>query len=230
MNIVFLDTETTGLNVEDGHRIVDVAAVRCVDRKVEGHFQCYLNPEREMDSGAARVHGLTDEFLADKPTFAEKADELIEFIRDKPVYMHNAQFDEGFLDMELRKIGRPPLGELAEKIVDTLALARRNFPGGGNSLDRLCERFGIDTSERDFHGALLDAKLLAEVYLAMTRGQISLGNRDVTDVREDGVALVEVSRSLDTYAVRVISADGEEARAHDEWMRALAAARGGAGA
>jgi len=222
---LFLDTETTGLKVEEGHRIIDVAVVECADRKVAGHFQSYFNPEREIEEGAAAVHGLDSEFLSDKPLFAERADELIDLISGARVHIHNAKFDVGFLDMELRRIGRPAVEEIAGEIVDTLALARRMFPSGGNSVDRLCERFGIDNSRRRRHGALLDATLLAEIHLAMTRGQISLGGLESSSPGAAQAAGARRGRApgAGKIKVRVVEADAEELAAHEKWMGELAA-------
>jgi len=174
--LVVLDTETTGLDPAQGHRVVEVAAVELMGRHLSGrHFQRYLNPDRDIDAAAQEVHGLSREFLSDKPRFEEVADELLEFLRDATLVIHNAAFDIGFLDHELRRCGRPPLAGVAGgPTIDTLLMARDLHPGKRNSLDALCERYGIDNSRRTYHGALLDTELLAEVYLAMTRGQESL--------------------------------------------------------
>lgn len=226
MKTLFLDTETTGLKAEDGHRIIDVGVVECADRKVAGHFQSYFNPEREIDAGAAAVHGLESEFLAGKPLFAERADELIDFISGARVHIHNAKFDVGFLDMELRRAGRPPMAEIAGEIVDTLVIARRMFPSGGNSVDRLCERFGIDNSRRQRHGALLDATLLAEIHLAMTRGQIGMEGMEGKTARDAAAAAGYGGarvRAAGAAKVRVVRADAEELAAHEEWMSEIAA-------
>jgi len=167
---VVLDTETTGLEPEAGHRIVEIGAVELLHHVPTGRtFHVYVNPERDMPSEAARVHGLTAEFLADKPTFAEIADDLLAFIGEDPLVIHNAGFDLRFLNAELTRIGRPPIP--ASRAIDTLLLAQQRFPGQTNSLDALCRRFGVDASERILHGALLDAKLLAEVYLHLIGGR-----------------------------------------------------------
>lgn len=172
---VILDTETTGLEWRQGDRVIEIGCVELVNRRLSGrHFHAYLNPERPIAAGAQAVHGLTDEFLADKPKFAEIVDDLAEFIRDAELIIHNAPFDVGFLDHELGLLERPPLKAHCESITDTLKMARDLRPGKRNSLDALCLEFGVDNSGRQLHGALLDAELLAEVYLAMTRGQDSL--------------------------------------------------------
>jgi DNA polymerase-3 subunit epsilon len=172
---IMLDTETTGLEWRQGERVIEIGCVEMVSRKLTGrHFHRYLNPGRAIAAGAQAVHGLTDEFLADKPKFADIADELLEFVRDAELIIHNAPFDVGFLDNELGLVGKEPLKASCDSILDTLKMARELRPGKKNSLDALCSEFGVDNSGRQLHGALLDAELLAEVYLAMTRGQESL--------------------------------------------------------
>jgi len=176
MRQIVLDTETTGLEPEEGHRIIEIGGLEMIDRRLSGRqFHRYINPERTVESGALTVHGLSDEFLADKPRFAEIADEFIEFIRGAELLIHNAAFDVGFLDAEFSRLdGRPSVAELAE-VLDTLTLARELHPGQRNSLDALCRRYDVDNSNRTLHGALLDSELLAEVYLLMTGGQVALG-------------------------------------------------------
>lgn len=174
MRRIVLDTETTGLAPEEGHRIIEIACLELAGRRPTGrHFHRYLNPEREIDLAATQVHGLTAEDLADKPRFGDIADELLEFVAEAELLIHNAPFDVGFLDAELARLGRPAIATLCP-VTDTLALARELHPGKKNSLDALCERYGVDHSRRTLHGALLDTQLLAEVWLAMTRGQDSL--------------------------------------------------------
>ncbi len=174
MRRIVLDTETTGLEPSEGHRVIEIACVELFDRRPTGrNFHRYLNPEREIDAAAVQIHGLTADFLADKPRFAEIADELIEFVEGAELLIHNAPFDVGFLDAELSLIGRPGIGTVCP-VTDTLALAREMHPGKRNSLDALCERYQVDNSRRSLHGALLDAQLLADVWLAMTRGQDTL--------------------------------------------------------
>ena len=175
MRQIVLDTETTGLDPTLGHRIIEVAAVEIVNRRVtDNQFHHYLNPERESDAGALQVHGLTADFLRDKPKFQDVADELLEFLQGAELIIHNAPFDVAFLNSELSIAAREPLEACCASITDTLRLAKNLHPGKRNGLDALCERYQVDNSARTLHGALLDAQLLAEVYLAMTRGQESL--------------------------------------------------------
>lgn len=172
---IMLDTETTGLEWRQGERVIEIGCVELVSRKLTGrHFHRYINPERAIGAGAQAVHGISDEFLTDKPKFAEIVGDLLEFIRDAELIIHNAPFDVGFLDNELGLVGREPLKTYCDSVTDTLKMARELRPGRKNSLDALCSEFGIDNSNRKLHGALLDAELLADVYLAMTRGQDSL--------------------------------------------------------
>lgn len=177
MRQVVLDTETTGLEAAEGHRIIEIGAVELIDRRVSGRqFQQYLNPERDIEDGALEVHGITREFLSDKPCFSEIVQELLDFIDGAELIIHNAEFDLAFLDMELVALD-PPMAALSGlcPIVDTLELARDLHPGQRNNLDALCKRYEIDNSQRRLHGALLDAEILADVYLAMTGGQTDLG-------------------------------------------------------
>ncbi|MGH8113617.1 MAG: DNA polymerase III subunit epsilon [Rhodanobacteraceae bacterium] len=173
---VVLDTETTGLEVERGHRVIEIGCVELVDRRPSGRtFQRYLNPERAIDAGAVAVHGITDEFLRDKPKFADVADDFVAFIDGAELLIHNAAFDTAFLDDELKRAGAAH-GRLADHavVVDTLDMARKKYPGQKNTLDALCKRLGVDNSRREVHGALLDAHLLADVWVAMTAGQTAL--------------------------------------------------------
>jgi DNA polymerase-3 subunit epsilon len=175
MRQIFLDTETTGLDAEGGDRIVEIGCVEMVARRLTGnHRHFYLNPQRPSHPDALRVHGLSDEFLADKPRFEEVAEELLGFLAGAEIVIHNAPFDVGFLDRELQRCGRAPLQEHVGAITDSLLLARELYPGKSNSLDALCKRLSVDNSARTLHGALLDAGLLADVYIGMTRGQGSL--------------------------------------------------------
>lgn len=172
---VVLDTETTGLEWQQGERLVEIGCVELLNRKHSGrHFHQYLNPQRAVGAGAQAIHGLTDEFLADKPRFADRVEAFIEFVADAELIIHNAAFDIGFLDNELALCGRPPIKALCSGVVDTLRMARELRPGKKNNLDALCSEYAIDNSGRQLHGALLDAELLADVYLSMTRGQDSL--------------------------------------------------------
>jgi DNA polymerase III subunit epsilon len=176
MRQIILDTETTGLEPADGHRVIEIGCVELVDRRLSGrHFHQYLNPERDIEDGALEVHGISDEFLADKPVFADVVDEFLAFIDGAELIIHNAPFDLGFLDGELALLGRADRMRDHVGVIDTLELARELHPGQRNSLDALCKRYEIDDSRRTLHGALLDAEILADVYLAMTGGQSDLG-------------------------------------------------------
>ena len=190
MRQIILDTETTGLDPNQGHRVIEVAAVEMVNRRLTGnHLHRYLNPERDIDAGAMQVHGITPEFLADKPRFADVAQEFVDFIQGAELIIHNAPFDVGFLDMELRLLGMAPLGNWCSGVTDTLAMAKALHPGQRNNLDALCKRYGIDNAARTLHGALLDCELLAAVYLALTRGQESLSiGLDAGQARRDAGA------------------------------------------
>jgi DNA polymerase-3 subunit epsilon len=207
---IFLDTETTGLDPKQGHRIIEVAGVEMFNRRPTGkHFHRYLNPDREIDAGAVAVHGLTTEFLQDKPHFADIADELIEFLAGAELVIHNAPFDIGFLDSELARLNLQPMRVYCPEVLDTLKLAKDIHPGQKNNLDALCRRYEVDNTNRTFHGALLDAELLAAVYLGMTRGQESL----MMDV-EVASAQVQATNSSAT-PIRVISASAEELGEHE---------------
>ena len=226
MRQVFLDTETTGLDAAAGDRIVEIGCIEMVSRRLTGrHLHRYFNPERAVHPDAARVHGLTDDFLADKPRFAEHAAEVLEFLRDAEVVIHNAAFDTGFLDAEFARQGHPPLRALATRVTDTLAMARSMFPGKSNSLDALCRRLEVDNSHRSFHGALLDAGLLAEVYVRMTRGQDTLVIDAADGVGADGSAAARVD--LSAYRLPVIEPSAEELAAHEAWLQDLDKASGG---
>ena len=225
MRQIFLDTETTGLSPESGDRIIEIGCVELLNRRLSGrnlHF--YLNPERSSSEDAVRIHGLSDEFLADKPLFASIADELLGYLAGAEVIIHNASFDIGFLNEELRRIGRPRIETVTGRITDSLLMAREMFPGKSNSLDALCKRLEVDNTGRSLHGALLDAGLLAEVYLRMTRGQESLVIDDTTS--EVGVAAV-VSADLRAFVLPVLAADATELAAHEEVLDAIDKASGG---
>ena len=177
MRQIILDTETTGLRVEDGNRILEIAAVEMVNRKLsppDRHLHRYINPERDSEEGALNVHGLSTDFLSDKPKFADIVDDFLDFVKGSELIIHNAPFDVGFLNMELQKLGRGKITDYVSGIIDTLREAKELFPGKRNNLDALCDRFEVDRSARTLHGALIDCELLSEVYLAMTRGQDSL--------------------------------------------------------
>ena len=216
---VFVDTETTGLEVHNGDRIVELACVEMVDRRLTGnHRHFYVNPQRPSDAEALRVHGITDEFLADKPLFGAIAGEFIEFLSGAEVIIHNAPFDIAFLDDELQRAGLAHFGARLTCVVDSLRLARELFPGKVNSLDMLCRRLEVDNSTRTTHGALLDANLLANVYIAMTRGQHTLS------LESDGhVALESGGRqNLSTYELSVVPASPDEMNAHEALMADIA--------
>lgn len=226
MRQVVLDTETTGLEVQRGHRLIEIGCVELAERRPTGNrFHVYLNPERAIDEGARAVTGISDEFLADKKRFAEVAHEFLEFIRGAEIIAHNAEFDVGFIDAELGLAGGE-LGRLADhaSVLDSLALAREKFPGQRNSLDALCRRLGIDNSHRELHGALLDAQLLAEVYLAMTAGQGLLGFGEETEQATRVVA----ARVQITVRPRVLRAFVDEVAAHVARLEAIDKASKGA--
>ena len=229
--VTVLDTETTGLEPSQGHRVIEVAGVELLGRRITGqHFHRYLNADRDSDPGALEKHGLTTEFLADKPRFADIADELIEFLRGATLIIHNAAFDVGFLDSELRRCGRPTLSQIGPAPLDTLPLARDLHPGKRNTLDALCERYGVDNSQRTYHGALLDSELLADVYLAMTRGQESLV-MDLEPARPTSEAgqAASVAEAADMAArLRVVAPDAEELAEHQRLLAGIDKASKGA--
>ncbi|HEY1058413.1 MAG TPA: DNA polymerase III subunit epsilon [Limnobacter sp.] len=175
MRYVVLDTETTGLEVRQGHRIIEIGCIEVAGRQVTNrHFHEYVNPQRAVDEGAFQVHGISDDMLADKPTFSAVAERFLDFVRGSTLIIHNAAFDIGFLDAELERLNLGKMADHVEGVIDSLMMAREMFPGKRNNLDALCDRLGVNNSHRQFHGALLDSQILAEVYLAMTRGQDSL--------------------------------------------------------
>jgi DNA polymerase III subunit epsilon len=179
MRQIILDTETTGLQADQGHRIIEIGCLELVNRRPTGNnLHLYINPQREIDEGALAVHGLTLDFLKDHPTFDKISDQVLQFVTGAEVLIHNASFDVGFLDAELARVKGPKFASVCAKIVDTVKMARELHPGKRNSLDALCDRYGVSNSHRKLHGALLDAELLAEVYLAMTRGQNTLSMVD----------------------------------------------------
>lgn len=208
--LITLDTETTGLNARDGDRIIEIGCValdgRLVMNNPENHLQIFVNPEREVPAEAVEIHGITTEFLADKPKFAEIADRFLDFVRGSTLIIHNASFDTGFLDMELERIGRGRIEDVCQ-VVDTVKLAKKLLPGRAVSLDALCRYYEIDNSNRTLHGALLDAELLAEVYVALTRGQDSL-----TLVSEDEDNLPPIPPAS---AFRIVRATPEELAEHE---------------
>lgn len=223
MRQIFLDTETTGLYPSQGHRIIEIAGVEVINRQLtRNHFHVYLNPDREIDPAAQEVHGITLEFLQDKPRFNDIADEFLDFVKGAELIIHNAPFDVGFLNAELGRIDRSNIEEVSAGIIDTLKLAKDMRPGQRNSLDALCRHYGIDNSKRTLHGALLDAELLADVYLAMTRGQESL----MIEMLETAAAKAEVSIEASTQALVVLMANAEELAAHEQYLEALTDAGG----
>ncbi|MDO9092596.1 MAG: DNA polymerase III subunit epsilon [Rubrivivax sp.] len=213
MRQVFLDTETTGLHPDQGDRIIEFACVEYDRRRDTGRrLHHYVNPGRSSHPDAVRVHGISDEFLADKPPFASVVAELLDFVKGADVVIHNASFDVGFLNAELARLGLPLFTQHAARITDSLQMAREMFPGKGNSLDALCRRLEVDNSKRDLHGALIDADLLAQVYLNMTRGQDSL----VIDSTETSRGPVAAARlDLSTLDLPVLACSEDEAAAHD---------------
>jgi DNA polymerase-3 subunit epsilon len=218
MRQIFLDTETTGLYHAQGHRVIEVAAVEVINRRLtKQHFHYYLNPDREIDQGAQEVHGISLEFLQDKPRFADIANELIAFIADSELIMHNAPFDVGFLNREFGLIELKPVESITAKITDTLKIAKEMRPGQRNSLDALCKHYGIDNSKRTLHGALLDAELLADVYMAMTRGQDSLMMELDKPQQKNSDAMLQIKQP-----VLVRLANQAEISAHDEYIASLA--------
>ena len=221
---VILDTETTGLNARLGDRVIEIGCIEMLSRRVtDNHFHRYVNPERKSEEGAARVHGIADEFLADKPKFAEIAREFLDYVRGAEVIIHNAGFDVEFLDLELERAGLGKFSEHVAGVIDSLALARELHPGKRNSLDALCERYAVNNAHRTLHGALLDARLLAEVYLAMTRGQESLA----MDLETPADAAAAAAR-IDASTLIVLRASAEELAAHEKYLDGLAKEAGGA--
>jgi len=231
MRQIVLDTETTGLEPELGHRIIEIGCVEIVNRRVTGRtFHRYLNPERAIDEGAMAVHGIKRADLDDKPKFAEVAEELITFISDAELVIHNAAFDVAFLDAELARLAgaRRAVATLC-RVLDSLALARSMHPGQRNNLDALCKRYDVDNSRRDLHGALLDAQILADVYLAMTGGQVGLALSEITAparAANDGQGVVPVLVRGAT-PLCVVMATEEEALAHESMLKIIAKASGG---
>ena len=224
MRQIFLDTETTGLFFESGDRIIEIGCVEMVDRRLTGrHLHVYLNPERPSHEDAFKVHGLSDAFLADKPLFAAVADELLDFLAGADIVIHNAAFDVGFINEELRRLGRPRLQSTVGRIDDSLAMARELYPGKANSLDALCRRLEVDNSNRTLHGALLDAGLLAEVYIRMTRGQESL----VIDIGHDAAGLALTPIDFSAFDLPVLLPSEAETLAHEAVLQAIDKASGG---
>ena len=226
MRQIVLDTETTGLSAEGGDRIIELGCVELFARKLTGknlHF--YFNPERDSHEDALKVHGISNEFLRDKPKFAELSEEILNYLSDAEIIIHNAAFDVGFLNKELERVGKKPFKTYVSGVVDTLVMAKEMFPGKRNSLDALCDRLEVDNSGRTLHGALLDAELLADVYINMTRGQEAL-LIDAGDAPTDTQS-VKVQVDLSTYVLSVLPANAQELAAHDEVLTQLDKSSGG---
>ena len=218
-----LDTETTGLEPSQGHRIIEIGVVEMIDRRLTGNnFHIYLQPDREIDAGAIEVHGITNEFLADKPRFEDIAEELADYLRGAEVIIHNAPFDVGFIDAEYQRMENGLTMESLCEVIDTLVMAREMHPGQRNSLDALCSRYDVENKHRTKHGALLDSEILADVYLAMTGGQKSLGWEAVDDAEGDSnnKGIRRVNR--EGLSLRVLKANADELAAHEERLDAIA--------
>ncbi|HHJ19537.1 MAG TPA: DNA polymerase III subunit epsilon [Gammaproteobacteria bacterium] len=229
MRQVVLDTETTGLEPSEGHRIIEIGCVEVIDRRITGsHYHQYIQPDREVDQGAFEVHGISNDFLSDKPRMAEVAEPFLEYIRGAELVIHNAAFDVGFINHEFSMLG-PVWGSIAEHctVLDSLDMARRMHPGQRNSLDALCKRYGIDNSQRDLHGALLDAQILAEVYLMMTGGQVSLMLGEESESEAGSSQSFEPQKIQRLAALPVILADDEEQTAHQHMLETINQASGG---
>lgn len=222
---LILDTETTGLSVEGGHRIIEFAAVEMVDRKLTGnHLHLYINPECAIDPGATRIHGITDEQVADKPIFTDVVEQILQFIEGSELIIHNAKFDMGFLNYQFNLEGTKGKNIKSadfyiEGVIDTLTLARQKFPGSKNNLDALCDRFKVNRSGRDYHGALIDCHLLADVYLALTREQINLLEADDASTSKDKYKFAKLDTSHMNLAI--IHPNEEEDKLHNEYLHQL---------
>lgn len=225
MRQVVLDTETTGLEPSQGHRIIEIGCVELVDRKLTGrHYHQYINPKREIDTGAMEVHGITNEFLADKPLFSQVAQEFLDFVTGAELIIHNAPFDIGFINSEFKLLDSKSPGTMESYcgVVDTLVMARQKHPGQRNSLDALCSRYEVDNSQRDLHGALLDSEILADVYLLMTGGQTKLllsgdDNEDGSGHSDNNIRRLSTNRQ----PLKIILANHEELAEHEERMQKI---------
>lgn len=232
MRQIVLDTETTGLSPEDGHRVIEIGCVELLNRKLTGsRFHVYINPERPIDQGAVDVHGLDNKFLADKPLFAQVAGDFLAYVQGTELIIHNAPFDVGFINAELRRLGTAPssIGDYCG-VLDTLALAKKKHPGQRNSLDALCKRYGVNNSHRELHGALLDAEILAEVYLAMTGGQSDLllePERREESPRASKPTSNNPGTRKNRPGLAVVRCAGEELEAHEARLAALDKSSGG---
>jgi len=224
--LIVLDTETTGLSAENGDRIIEIGCVELLNRKLTGHnLHHYINPERDSHEDALKVHGISNEFLRDKPKFAQIADELIAYLEGAEIIIHNAAFDVGFLNKEFERLGKPPLSTWVAGVTDTLVMAKQMFPGKRNSLDALCDRLGVDNSGRTLHGALLDAELLADVYINLTRGQDALLIEEAEDDTPQGQVLEP--QDLSQFVLPVVKAHSGELSAHDDTLAQLDKSSGG---
>jgi DNA polymerase-3 subunit epsilon len=215
MRQIVLDTETTGLSAEGGDRIIEIGCVELFNRKLTGnnlHF--YINPERDSHEDALKVHGISNEFLRDKPKFAELIDEILAYVQGAEVIIHNAPFDLGFLNKEFDRLGHPPFKTFVDGVIDTLVMAKEMFPGKRNSLDALCDRLEVDNSGRTLHGALLDAELLADVYINLTRGQEALLMETSSDTQTNSVQGETVTVDLSAFTLPVVSANEQELQEH----------------
>ncbi|MEY2631913.1 MAG: hypothetical protein RIR00_567, partial [Pseudomonadota bacterium] len=223
MRQIILDTETTGLDPRQGHRLIEIACVEMENRRLtQRHLHLYVNPQREIDAGAQAVHGISLDFLADKPLFKQVAQDFLEFVAGAELVIHNAPFDLGFLNHELGLLGLPPLSQCCPSVIDTLKLAKELHPGKRNNLDALCERYGVDNTGRVLHGALLDSELLAEVYLAMTRGQNSLIIEDDIPANNNPDPAARQGRSpRQRPPLKVLAAQPEEIAAHDKVLAGI---------
>jgi DNA polymerase-3 subunit epsilon len=214
MRQIVLDTETTGLSAENGDRIIEIGCVELLQRKLTGNnLHHYINPERDSHEDALKVHGISNEFLRDKPKFAQLADEILTYLADAELIIHNAPFDLSFLNKELERLGKPPIRSVVSGVIDTLVMAKEMFPGKRNGLDALCDRLGVDNSSRTLHGALLDAELLADVYINMTRGQDALIMEVGAD--EAGAGDEPIQADLSELKLPVLAANEQEMTSHE---------------
>ncbi len=228
MRQVFFDTETTGLSAEGGDRLLELGCVEMVNRQLTGrHLHFYVNPERASHEDALRVHGITEAFLADKPRFHEIVEEFIEFVRDAELVIHNAPFDIGFVNAEMKRLKRPPINDVVSGVRDTLLMAREMFPGKANSLDALCRRLDVDNSKRELHGAHIDAELLAQVYINMTRGQDALLMDEGSESGDRPGGVQVLRQDLSKFELPVIAATADEQAAHAKLLTELDKASGG---
>ena len=228
MRQVFFDTETTGLSAEGGDRILELGCVEMVNRQLTGKYlHLYINPERASHEDALRVHGITEAFLADKPKFHEIVEEFVDFVRDAELVIHNAAFDIGFVNAEMKRLRRPPINDVVNGVRDTLLMAREMFPGKANSLDALCRRLDVDNSKRELHGAHIDAELLAQVYINMTRGQDALLMEEGSESGNQNGEMQIAKQDLSSFVLPVLLASEAEQEAHAKVLAELDKASGG---